>query len=342
VPVTKPTITTVILSGLPSPPPTAGNALNPAPSPPANPALGPTVETALPIARHTGSEDTYRNTVASAVPGPTILSQQETSYTAPGVDPTVIGSGSFPGAPTSRTHAYPWKKDIITTEFWIGEGATTISSTDNIGSAWDENWRSSNHGNDSPDDRQGYLPASHAPTLNPFYVALPFNDMAYPDQARRWLPDNWKPRYQDGKQVSTCKDRWVEIKNQQGDTCYAQWEDVGPLTSDHPEYVFGNERPDTLTRAGLDVSPAVAKYLGIEPEGRNRLSSWRFVDAEDVPPGYWLKYDEEALIYAAMHELNNKRAPDMDDEPSIQRSIAPTDDPSQLNANKKKVGAAKG
>jgi hypothetical protein len=92
----------------------------------------------------------------------------------------------------------------------------------------------------------------------------------------------------------------------------------------------------------LDVSPAVAKYLGIEPEGKNRLTSWRFVEPEDVPPGYWLKYDEEALLYSAMHDLNNKRTLDMDDDSSIQRSIAPGNDQNQIDTNKKKVGAAKG
>ncbi|HUB65932.1 MAG TPA: hypothetical protein VL981_00440, partial [Candidatus Methylacidiphilales bacterium] len=236
--------------------------------------------------------------------------------------PSINYNTYTPVEESKKTRTYPWKRDIITTEFWIGEGASAISSTDNNGSAWDENWRSSNHGADSPNDRDGYLPAAHAPTVNPFYVALPFNDLAYPDQARRWLPAGWERRPRDGRQVSACKDRWVEIKNEQGDVCYAQWEDVGPLTSDHPEYVFGDERPDTFTRAGLDVSPAVAKYLGIQPEGKNRLTSWRFVDAEDVPPGYWLKYDEEALIFAAMHDLNNKRSHDIDDDSQIQRQIA--------------------
>ncbi|MCE0498352.1 MAG: hypothetical protein LV481_10455 [Methylacidiphilales bacterium] len=311
----------------------------------------PTVETGFPVARHSATDDpdysapsaSYRTTIASSLPN----FPSGSPYSSSGGDQPANAS-SNPGNnfnfvdEEKRIRTYPWKREIITTEFWIGEPGSTVSATDNIGSAWDENWRSSNHGADDPSDRQGYLPASHAPTVNPFYVALPFNDLAYPDQARRWLPEGWERRPKDGKPVSACKDRWVEIKNQQGDTCYAQWEDVGPLTSDHPEYVFGNERPDTYTRAGLDVSPAVAKYLGIEPEGRNRLTSWRFVDAEDVPPGYWLKYDEESVIFAAMHDLNNKRPSDMDDDRSIQRSIAPTDDPQQLKANENKVGAAKG
>jgi len=194
---------------------------------------------------------------------------------------------------------YPWKKDIMTTEFWIGESGSTAS-------AWDKNWVSSNSGNDSPTNRHGYLPADHASTVNPFYVALPFNDLAYPDKAHRWLPKGWERQPRDGKQVSACKDRWIEIKNEQGTICYAQWEDVGPLRHDHAEYVFGNERPGPGASAGLDVSPAVAKYLSIAPEGNNRLTSWRFVDAEEVPPGYWLKYDEEAILYTALHHLHQQ------------------------------------
>ncbi len=51
----------------------------------------------------------------------------------------------------------------ITTMFWIGEGSTPISSTDNIASAWDADWRTNNGGSDSPNgDRKGYMPANHA------------------------------------------------------------------------------------------------------------------------------------------------------------------------------------
>ena len=102
-----------------------------------------------------------------------------------------------------------------------------------------------------------------------------------------------------------------------------------------PEYVFGTERPDTLTRAGLDVSPAVAQYLGLD--GKNCTTSWTFVDEEDVPPGAWLKYDELALLYAAMHQIKN---PTPARTLPIQQASQPIDD--QADSNKKKVGAAKG
>ena len=298
-----------------------------APAPVTHPANGPEVETGLPVARHSEIASTFP--VSPAIS--TLGSYVPTAHVKIPVDNFVFTN--FRSHPRNN---YPWKMGIYTTIFWIGEGGTTISSTDNVESAWDQDWRSNNGGSDTPNDREGYMPANHAARMNPFYVALPFNDLAFPDKARRWLPAGWTRPPKDGKQVSACKDRWVEIKNEQGETCYAQWEDVGPLRYDHAEYVFGDERPDTLTHAGLDVSPAVADYLNIN--GKNCMTRWRFVDDADVPPGYWLKYDEEALIFKAMHDIK--------DEPDhvlpIQRATAPIDDENDSDAAKRRINAAKG
>jgi hypothetical protein len=323
---------------------------------------GPTVETGLPVAKYPGMDgpikgvSTYFPT-ATPMPAKSVTGATTHPYYASIIPPAVIpltsaSAGSFSTPPPSRTTAppsdfiftnfskrtklnYPWKMGIITTEFWIGEGGSTISPTDNIGSAWDENWRSHNRGNDNPEDRNGFASADHASTINPFYVALPFNDLAYPDKAH-WVPRSWHRPNQDGKQVSACKDRWVCIKNSSGRLCYAQWEDVGPLRSDHAEYVFGDERPDTYTRAGLDISPAVAQYLSIDGN-RRAITAWRFVDEEDVPPGQWLKYDEQAVIFTAMHQLRSSNASDL----PIQRSSEPIDK-QNIDANKKKVDQSKG
>jgi hypothetical protein len=89
--------------------------------------------------------------------------------------------------------------------------------------------------------------------------------------------------------------------------------------------------------AGLDVSPAVAQYLNID--GRNRLTSWRFVDDADVRPGAWLKLDEQAVLYTALHQLKNS-SPSSD--LPIQRATEPIDDPENIDSNKKKVDASKG
>ena len=326
-------------------------------------ASGPTVETGLPVARYPGmgvpikGVSTYIPTTVTLPAGKSVTGATTHQPLFASVFPSSVmpitstsaGSFSSPSRTTSPSPdfaftnygkktktTYPWKTGIITTMFWIGEGGSNISSTNNIGSAWDENWRSTNRGNDNPYDRSGYAPADHAPTVNTFYVALPFNDLAFPDKAREWLPAGWhRPRGRDGKEVSACKDRWVEIKNAQGRICYAQWEDVGPLRYDHAEYVFGDERPDTYTRAGLDVSPAVAQYLSIDGDRRS-ITSWRFVDDEDVLPGAWLRYDELALLYQAMHQKSSSSSSDL----PIQRATEPIDD--NIDSNKKKVDASKG
>jgi hypothetical protein len=330
------------------------------------PDLSPAIETGLPVAKYSGINSPIQG-VSTYIPTTTPLPNRPIIATVTGstthqpyyasilpasvipLNSNTAGSYSSPSRTTSpppdfvftnfskrTTVSYPWKRDIITTEFWIGEGGSSISATDNIGSAWDENWRTTNRGSDNPDDRNGFASADHASTVNPFYVALPFNDLAYPDKAREYVPRAWHRPNEDGKQVSACKDRWICIKNANGRVCYAQWEDVGPLRSDHAEYVFGRELPDTYTRAGLDISPAVAQYLGIDGN-RRAITSWKFVDDDDVPPGQWLKYDEQAVIFTAMHQFRSAGASDL----PIQKASEPIDD-QNAESNKKRIDQSKG
>lgn len=298
-----------------------------------------TIPPIVPVTGTTTHQPYYASTLPSAVLP--LTSAAAASFGSPSRTTTsYAGDFTFTNFNRHRKLFYPWKTEIITTMFWIGEGGSSISSTDNVASAWDENWRTTNRGADSPYDRNGFASAEHASTVNPFYVALPFNDLAFPDKARDWVPRSWhREPGPDGKPVSACKDRWVQIRNEDGRSCYAQWEDVGPLRYDHAEYVFGDERPDTYTRAGLDVSPAVAQYLDIDGE-RRAITSWRFVDDEDVPPGQWLKYDEQAVIYTALHQMKNNAFPTTD--LPIQKSSEPIDDADGMNSNKKKVDASKG
>ena len=188
---------------------------------------------------------------------------------------------------------YPWKRNIVTTVFWIGEKPTANNPTPNKSSSWDKQWTVSYGGFDNPDPsaRKGYVPAKFTPKQNPFYCALPYNDKAregHRPEAPQVVP--WfKDAYQ-GPAVSTCKDRWIAIRKG-GKTVYAQWEDAGPFRTDHWQYVFGNERPKpNLNKgAGLDVSPAVRDYLGI---GDTDVTDWRFVDFSEVPQGPWARYGD--------------------------------------------------
>lgn len=195
---------------------------------------------------------------------------------------------------STGSSAYSWHQEIVATVFWIGTDWAPQSPSGNLRSAWDARWVRHFGGEDSPAARAGLLPGTHAATLNPFYVALPFNDLAHPGLARKWIP--WDgSEAADGK--SRCEGHWVEIERPGGKRVYAQWMDSGPFVSDDAAYVFGGHRP--RASAGIDVSPAVKEYLGLG--GRDRVR-WRFVDRKDVPPGPWITYMEEAILYQAIKQ----------------------------------------
>jgi hypothetical protein len=193
--------------------------------------------------------------------------------------------------PSSDSGQYPWKTAISTTVFWIGEEPTENNPVPNHMSSWDQAWASHYGGFDdpSPKAREGYLPAKFTPKQNPFYVALPYNDInahGHKAEAREvipWFKGSYSARYQ-----SVCKGRWLAIRKGNR-VCYAQWEDSGPFCTDDAAYVFGRERPkpNNNHNAGLDVSPAVRDFLGLD--GMD-TTDWRFVDFEEVPTGPWAEH----------------------------------------------------
>jgi hypothetical protein len=191
---------------------------------------------------------------------------------------------------SEREGRFSWKQNIVTTVFWIGEKPTANNPVPNHASSWDKNWARSYGGFDDPNPshRSDYIPVKFTPRQNPFYCALPYNDKAkegHRPEAPQVVP--WFKEAYQGPSASTCKDHWVAIRK--GDRiAYAQWEDAGPFRTDNWQYVFGNERPKpNLNKgAGLDVSPAVRDYLGLEPTD---VTDWKFVDFKDVPPGPWAK-----------------------------------------------------
>lgn len=206
---------------------------------------------------------------------------------------------------------YPWKKNIVTTCFWIGEGASGYNNTANRKSAWDEAWTQNFGGIDCPIKRVGNtigkttLPKNFAPTLNPFYVALPYNDIKYPSLSKKYVPWWNHKAWETEPLKSQCKGHWVMIEYQ-GKVAFAQWEDVGPFRYDHARYVFGNERPNIYNDAGLDISPALRDYLGLD--GLDK-TNWRFVEADEVPYGPWIEYGEQAILYTAIKEEIKKKSP---------------------------------
>ena len=178
-------------------------------------------------------------------------------------------------------------RGIIVTFFWVGEESSTDNGfIHNIASAWDATWMDSYGGEDTPYDRDGYYPTGFTPNENPFYYALPYNDLYWNGKPKEnrisvipWATEDDNPK------ETICKNRWIKIAKDDK-VAYAQWEDVGPFESDDVDYVFGNSAPlnNEIAGAGLDVSPAVRDYLEL-----NDVDSvdWEFIDEKDIPAGPW-------------------------------------------------------
>src|SRR3982751_1340092 len=74
------------------------------------------------------------------------------------VEPQVF----VPTTSRTSTQRYPWKTNIVTTVFWVGEQPTENNPVPNNKSSWDANWTSSYGGYDTPDSssRRNFIPVS--------------------------------------------------------------------------------------------------------------------------------------------------------------------------------------
>ena len=222
----------------------------------------------------------------------------------------VVRTGSRPVVPVRPPPAvasrilYPWKMHVTCTIFWIGEQPTDRNPTPNCKSSWDQQWATNFGGYDDPNPANRlanhttgeFRPKAFVPKLNPFYIALPYNDVAgwgaHKPEAPRVIPWFSRMRPEPGKTV--CKGRWVQIYNGSR-SCYAQWEDCGPWVTDDWEFVFGTKPPKTTQNgaAGIDLSPAIRDYLAMRS---GQKVHWRFVEASQVPYGPWKKYGQETPV----------------------------------------------
>lgn len=224
----------------------------------------------------------------------------------------------IPTKPKKSRSPYPWKRDIVATVFWVGEKPTFMNPTPNRKSSWDINWQQNYGGYDNPNDRtKYYTPKGFTPRLNPFYVALPYNDVAPGNktkpEAYRVIPWFKKKFKRPGRTV--LKSKWIAIKHA-GKVCFAQWEDCGPFNTDDWRYVFGNEKPKNFQNNGaaIDISPAVRDYLGLKS---GEKCDWRFVDLKEIRPGPWMVYGtnnefvqrrkNKTITPQRMDELKRKR-----------------------------------
>lgn len=215
----------------------------------------------------------------------------------------VIPTGSrsaIPARPVARSSRalYPWKTYVTATIFWCGEQPTARNPTPNCKSSWDTKWSANFGGYDDPNPANRianhttgeFRPKGFIPKLNPFYIALPYNDVLgwsrHKPEASKVIPWFTRVRPEPGKTV--LKGRWIQIFWNKR-SCYAQWEDCGPWVTDDWQYVFGTKKPKTSQNgaAGIDLSPSTRDYLGVKSGTKVH---WRFVDASQVPYGPWKKY----------------------------------------------------
>jgi hypothetical protein len=218
---------------------------------------------------------------------------------------------------------YPWKLGIVTTIFWVGEAATANNPVHNMSSSWDKYWHSTFGGYDNPNPEArvplqggGTIPKAFVPQGNPFYFALPYNDVSqgrHKAEARSVIP--WFSRVFEEEGKSVLRDRWIAIKKGNR-VCYAQWSDCGPFSTDSWQYVFGSARPapNINKGAGLDVSPAVRDFLRL---GSTDTVDWKFVEYGDVPYGPWALYGENnAFVLDARRNQTRVARADKSEKPA--------------------------
>jgi hypothetical protein len=159
-------------------------------------------------------------------------------------------------------------------------------------SSWDREWTKNYGGVDDPNpgNRSNYIPAKFTPRQNPFYARFPttIKPGRPSPEAPRVVP--WFNDAYQGPAVSTCKDRWIAIRKGHR-TVYAQWEDAAlsaPITGNMC-LAMNRPKPNLNKGAGLDVSPAVRDYLGMNDTD---VTDWRFVDFSEVPRGPWSTHGE--------------------------------------------------
>src|ERR1700758_2895360 len=77
------------------------------------------------------------------------------------VEPQVF----VPTASRPATTRFPWKTNIVTTVFWVGEQAGGNNPVPNYKSAWDANWTTNYGGFDNPEpgSRRNYIPVAFIP-----------------------------------------------------------------------------------------------------------------------------------------------------------------------------------
>jgi hypothetical protein len=235
------------------------------------------------------SEESFIPSQATSTPA-TSTARAATSTVAKTIQQKVVAAATSTKEILESINILPqpvnWKRGIATV-FWVGEGETAENDyIHNSWSAWDMRWEEHYGGVDDPENRCGFQPCAFEPKENPFYVALPYNDLE--NNGKKKANATRIPWNDPAVKKSVLKNRWIEVRHD-GKTCYGQWQDVGPFEQDDVEYVFGDAKEPQNPfgeKAGIDLSPALADCLGVD--GSDDVQ-WRHVEFEHVPKGDWTK-----------------------------------------------------
>ena len=109
--------------------------------------------------------------------------------------------------------------------------------------------------NANPASRQSYTLIHPCAVQNPFYCALPYNDVIRLGQTKpeAALVIPWFRKTFVAPGLTVCKSHWVAIRKGKR-IAYAQWEDSGPFRTDHFQYVLATmlKMHKCLTCGGLE------------------------------------------------------------------------------------------
>jgi len=189
-----------------------------------------------------------------------------------------------------ENYQYPWRRNVQALIFWIGQPTSPNNPIANDSSAWNPDWKKEFGGIDDPLKRNGFEPSAFEPKSNPFYIALPYNDLDHASFEKAEAPEviPWYWRVRRNKFQSVCQNRWLAL-HYRGKICFAQWKDVGPKYDDDWKYVFRGdfEAREKGDQPRILISPAIRDYLQV---AQGRELEWKFVENYEVPSGPWRQW----------------------------------------------------
>src|SRR5947209_9852233 len=96
-------------------------------------------------------------------------SEKKSEKSGVGIESLAFAPNHLRSAPPSPGEAFPWKRQIVTTVFWIGEKPSENNPVPNRSSSWDKEWAKSYGGFDDPSraNRSDFIPVKFTPRQNP-------------------------------------------------------------------------------------------------------------------------------------------------------------------------------